>query len=113
MTYTPTEQQIEKAAFAVFAVGLDLSDPKQRQLAEAAWADMGGSGMDGERAMIEADARAVLVAVGPSIAAGALRGAADPKAATWPRGMYGSPDDMFSRRDLLNRADQIEQEDRA
>jgi hypothetical protein len=85
--------------------------PEQRGATEQAlWNASYGWDIKDREGLVEKLTDAVLDAVGPMIAAQALRDAADPKNATWPRGMYGSPDDMFARRDLLNRADQIEKE---
>jgi len=91
MSWTPTDEQVEKAAQAM----ADDWNPDRDPILTAMFRDY---------------ANTVLVAVGPTIAASALRDAVDPKNATWPRGMYGSPDDMFARRDLLSRADRIEKE---
>ncbi len=97
MSWTPTDEQVEKATEALREV-LGFGDTPLPSLTPDA------------RNGYMRQMHAVLVAVGPHLAAQALRDAADPKNATWPRGMYGSPDDMFARRDLLNRAAQIEKE---
>lgn len=97
MSWTPTDAQVRNLAIFLW---------RRWNPNGPTWAQTNQSSRD--EALEEA--RAVLVAVGPMIAASALRDAADPRSATWPRGMYGSPDDMFARRDLLNRADQIEEE---
>jgi len=93
MSYTPTEQQIEKAAERLYAQDLRRKLPTSRPTWEnlEEWA----------RARYIEDARALLVAVAPSIAAGALRDAA---AEIRPSVHAGR---------LLHLADQIEQKDRA
>jgi hypothetical protein len=86
------------------------TDEQRGAVEQALWNASYGWDIKDREGLVEKLTDAVLVAVGPMIAAQALRDAADPKNATWPRGMYGSPDDMFARRDLLNRADHIEKE---
>ncbi len=65
MTYTPTDEQIEKAAAGLFDEGVRRCP---EQLDEKTWTELVERWPDLAHLFRE-DARAVLVAVGPSIAA--------------------------------------------
>lgn len=105
MSWTPTDEQVEEAAGLIQPL---IVEPDRTRLMDA-WRLSGG--LDADQCMAETEheaytkARAVLVAVGPMIAAQALRDAAYRADADLASGNYGRGATW-----LRDRADTIEKE---